>query len=79
MLVINSNFIIINSDFITLKLFYRYYCINGQFIGLSSTVLQSCAITFNQFLQPFVFSYFLYTSYDARVWGWEDMEGMEGI
>ena len=26
---------------------------------ISSAVLQSCAITFNQFLQPFVFSYFL--------------------
>ena len=25
----------------------------------SSTVLQSCAITFNKFLQPFVFSHFL--------------------
>ena len=31
---INSDFIIINCDFITLKLFYHYYCINGQFRGL---------------------------------------------
>jgi len=33
--VINSDFIIIiNYDFITLKLLCRYYCINGEFIGL---------------------------------------------
>ena len=34
MLVINLYFIIINYDFITLKLFYHYYCINDQFTEL---------------------------------------------
>jgi len=34
-LFINSDFIIINFDFIIFKLFYGYYCINGgQFISM---------------------------------------------
>jgi len=48
MLVINSDFTIINYDFITLKM-----------NKINSTVLQSYAITFHQFLQPFAFSYSL--------------------
>jgi len=73
MLVINSDFIIINSYFITLTLFYHYIAlmVNLQalykillYIWLSESklirsVLQFCAITFNQLLQSFVFSYFL--------------------
>jgi len=77
--------LVINSDFITLKLFtviialmvnlqgcyYSYYIAssNCNFIiyiievnqneCINSTVLQFRAITFNQFLQPFVFRYFL--------------------